>query len=110
MAHKYKEIAEERGALLGGNGVNDEGGGGEFGSVGDVKPVFVKSKGLTSAEADALRLQYGRNELEEKKTPKWYIFLSQLWQPMVSYFNCLVHNETFGIKINKSSPFHVFLP
>jgi len=31
---------------------------------------FVPSKGLTSAEARELLLQYGRNELEDKKRPK----------------------------------------
>ena len=43
----------------------------------------VKSVGLTSAQAESLLKQYGRNELEEKKTPKWLIFASQLYQPMV---------------------------
>lgn len=32
--------------------------------------VFVPSRGLTSAEAEHLLIQYGRNELEDKKTPK----------------------------------------
>jgi H+-transporting ATPase len=43
---------------------------------------FVKSKGLTSAEADELLRRFGRNELEEKKTPKWIIFAKLLIQPM----------------------------
>lgn len=38
--------------------------------------------GLTSAEAAERLRRYGRNELPEKKIPKWYIFVSQLWQPM----------------------------
>ena len=41
---------------------------------------FVKSTGLTTAEAEVLLAKYGRNELEEVKIPKWYIFVSQLWQ------------------------------
>ena len=42
------------------------------------------SKGLTTAEADTLLKMWGRNELEEKKTPKWVIFCSQLIEPMVT--------------------------
>ena len=53
---------------------------GEDGPNGEV--TFVKSKGLTSAEADELLRRYGRNELEEKKTPKWLIFARLLIQPM----------------------------
>ncbi|GBG79770.1 P-type H[+]-ATPase [Chara braunii] len=45
-------------------------------------PNFVRSKGLTSADAEALLLQHGRNELEEKATPSWLIFLRQLYAPM----------------------------
>ena len=43
---------------------------------------FVFSLGLTTEEAKPLLEQYGRNELPEKNIPKWYIFISQLWQPM----------------------------
>lgn len=43
---------------------------------------FIYSNGLTSKEA-AIRLEkYGLNQLPEKVIPKWYIFVSQLWQPM----------------------------
>jgi len=49
---------------------------------GTSKDSFVPSKGLTSAEAESLLAKYGRNELEEKKKPKWLIFMEQLWQPM----------------------------
>ena len=43
---------------------------------------FVYSYGLTSTEA-AIRLEkYGKNELPETIIPKWYIYVSQLWQPM----------------------------
>lgn len=43
---------------------------------------FVFSHGLTEAEAKTLLQKHGRNELPEKIVPKWYIFVSQLWQPM----------------------------
>nr|CCC94291.1 putative P-type H+-ATPase [Trypanosoma congolense IL3000] len=45
-------------------------------------PLLPPSKGLTSAEAEELLLKYGRNELPEKKTPSWLIFLRNLWGPM----------------------------
>nr|AAP30857.1 P-type H+-ATPase [Trypanosoma brucei] len=51
---------------------------GDDGSV----PLVPPSKGLTSAEAEELLLKYGRNELPEKKTPSWLIFLRNLWGPM----------------------------
>ena len=44
--------------------------------------AFLISKGLTTAEAEALLKKHGPNVLPEKKVPKWYIFVSQLWQPM----------------------------
>jgi H+-transporting ATPase len=37
---------------------------------------------LTSAEAEELLEKYGKNELPEKVTPKWLIFLQLLYQPM----------------------------
>jgi magnesium-transporting ATPase (P-type) len=56
---------------------------GEFIDIeGSNKSTFEFSHGLTTAEADRLRLIHGRNELPEKVVPKWYIFVSQLWQPM----------------------------
>jgi H+-transporting ATPase len=51
------------------------------GEHGD-KKVFVKSEGLTTAEAERRIKIYGKNELPEKVIPLWYIFLSLLWQPM----------------------------
>jgi magnesium-transporting ATPase (P-type) len=52
-------------------------------SAPDVKvSTFRYSHGLTTSEADALLLKFGKNELPEKTIPKWYIFVSQLWQPM----------------------------
>jgi H+-transporting ATPase len=38
--------------------------------------------GLSSAEAEERLTKYGKNELPEKLIPKWYLFVSQLWQPM----------------------------
>jgi len=44
---------------------------------------FVYSHHGLSTEEAARRLEkYGRNELPETVIPKWYIFVSQLWQPM----------------------------
>ena len=43
---------------------------------------FVYSHGITSAEAAELLVKWGKNCLPEKIVPKWYIFVSQLWQPM----------------------------
>ncbi|KAJ1395842.1 putative P-type H+-ATPase, partial [Ochromonadaceae sp. CCMP2298] len=43
---------------------------------------FTPSKGLTTAEAEALLQQWGRNELQEKSKAKWLIFLEQLKEPM----------------------------
>eukprot|EP01036_Dinobryon_divergens_P031907 gene31907-41398_t len=38
--------------------------------------------GLSAAEAAVLLKIHGRNELPTKIIPKWYIFLSLLWEPM----------------------------
>lgn len=43
---------------------------------------FIKSHGLSSAEAAERLQKYGRNELPEKVIPKWQIFVSLLIQPM----------------------------
>jgi H+-transporting ATPase len=59
-------------------GLPDEGEDREF-----INAEFViNDEGLSSAEAEARLKHFGRNELPEKKIPKWYIFISQLWQPM----------------------------
>ncbi|GLC35934.1 hypothetical protein PLESTB_000520900 [Pleodorina starrii] len=50
--------------------------------AGEARTDFTPSEGLTSAEADELLKVHGRNELEEKVTPSWLIFLRQLYQPM----------------------------
>ena len=49
---------------------------------GDQSNNFKFSSGLSTAEAERLLRVHGPNVLPEKKTPKWYIFVSQLWQPM----------------------------
>eukprot|EP00981_Chlorochromonas_danica_P004704 scaffold946_cov171-Ochromonas_danica.AAC.4 len=49
---------------------------------GEREASFIYSFGLSSAEAEKRLIQYGRNELPEKVIPKWFIFCSQLWQPM----------------------------
>ena len=43
---------------------------------------FVFSQGLTTAEAERRLAKCGKNALPETIIPKWYIFVSQLWQPM----------------------------
>jgi H+-transporting ATPase len=48
----------------------------------DVLKDFPISKGLSTAEAEELLAKYGRNELPEKITPKWLIFVRLLYQPM----------------------------
>jgi H+-transporting ATPase len=44
--------------------------------------VIAHENGLSEDEVDRRLKIYGKNELPEKKIPKWYIFVSQLWQPM----------------------------
>ena len=48
----------------------------------DVDDLLPPSKGLTTAEAEELLVKYGRNELQEKSTPGWVIFLRCMWGPM----------------------------
>lgn len=38
--------------------------------------------GLSTGEAEQRLRNYGRNELPENKTPKWYVLVSQFWKPM----------------------------
>ncbi|KAJ9446732.1 Cation transporter/ATPase [Diplonema papillatum] len=45
-------------------------------------PFEDNVEGLTSTEATARLEKYGRNELPEKITPGWKIFLKGLWGPM----------------------------
>mmetsp|Transcript_39283 Transcript_39283/g.111218 ORF Transcript_39283/g.111218 Transcript_39283/m.111218 type:complete len:1040 (+) Transcript_39283:189-3308(+) len=42
----------------------------------------INTTGLASSECEKLLQEWGRNELEEKRTPKWLIFCRQLWLPM----------------------------
>lgn len=51
------------------------------GASGAEQP-FVPSEGLTTQQASQLLHQWGRNELEEKSTPAWLLYLQQLWGPM----------------------------
>jgi H+-transporting ATPase len=46
------------------------------------EPLLPNSVGISSAEAERLLQIHGRNELPEKKTPGWVIFLRCLWGPM----------------------------
>jgi H+-transporting ATPase len=48
----------------------------------DSEEPFEFSHGITQDEADKRLKIYGPNKLPEKKIPKWYIFVQQLWQPM----------------------------
>ena len=66
--------------------------------------VFVYSSGLTAAEAEERLAKFGPNCLPEKVTPKWYIFVSLLWQPMpimiwlAAIIEAAIQNwEDFGI-------------
>jgi H+-transporting ATPase len=43
---------------------------------------FEFSHGLTSVDCEQRLQIHGLNSLPEKIIPKWYIFVSQLWQPM----------------------------
>lgn len=51
-------------------------------SSSKASPRIEFSRGLTTAQSSRLMEQYGPNALPEKVVPKWYIFVSQLWQPM----------------------------
>lgn len=48
----------------------------------DERQFRYNHDGLSSHEAANLLAKYGKNELPEKDIPKWYIFVSLLWQPM----------------------------
>lgn len=69
-----RDVTEKK-AGSGGSGEHQEK------NVGD-EELFEPSTGLTEAEACELLTKWGRNELEEKVTPKWLIYLQQLIQPM----------------------------
>jgi magnesium-transporting ATPase (P-type) len=43
---------------------------------------IFSNNGLTSDEAAERLKKFGKNELPEKKVPKWYIYVKQLWEPM----------------------------
>ena len=44
--------------------------------------VYAPEHGLSEKEAEILLEKWGKNELPEKVTPKWVIFLSLFIQPM----------------------------
>ena len=48
----------------------------------DMNDKFEYSHGLSSTESTTRLAIYGPNCLPEKIIPKWYIFVSQLWEPM----------------------------
>lgn len=52
------------------------------GSLADKKSaaIYLPSLGITTVMAEQLLKLYGMNELPEYVIPKWYIFVSQLWQ------------------------------
>jgi hypothetical protein len=73
------------------NGLDEERGHGP-------KVPFVKSHGLTTVQAEELLKIHGTNELHEKVVPKWFIFLSQLWQVFIYLKQtcfCTVHAYRF---------------
>lgn len=47
-----------------------------------IEEFIFNNIGLSSTEAEKLLEIYGKNELPETVIPKWYVFVSQLWQPM----------------------------
>lgn len=75
------ELEDEESAAAVLMGIDMEGGG-EAGPSTTTSFHFAPESGLDDPEAARLLEQYGRNELPEKVVPKWFIFVSQLWQPM----------------------------
>lgn len=76
LAEKGVEISEaSKEEVLGGHNEDNDGTlpGGDF---------KYSHTGFTDNEAKEQFKIYGPNELPEKKVPLWYIFCSQLWQPM----------------------------
>lgn len=49
---------------------------------GDSEDNFKYSEGITQEEARVLLMNHGKNEMPEKKIPKWYIFLTIISEPM----------------------------
>ena len=74
-------LPENLGVGIGQNVVLSSSTRGIYDNSGDYIPVY-NEHGLSSEEATQRLRQYGRNELPQKRIPKWYIFVSQLWQPM----------------------------
>ena len=61
---------------------NEEGEDGENALEKEFPDLLPDSEGLTTEEAEALLKEHGKNELTEKSTPSWLIFLKCLWGPM----------------------------
>lgn len=55
----------------------------------------VESHGLTTTQVEALRKKWGWNELEEKKIPKWKVFLLLLTPPMPMMIWIAIFTELF---------------
>jgi len=49
---------------------------------GDNQNIFIVSEGLSTDEAKLLLKLHGKNELPERVTSKWYIFMMLLAEPM----------------------------
>ena len=60
----------------------EHGNGSYTGGEGDSSDGFKYSVGLSTDEARVLLMNHGKNEMPEKKVPKWYIFLTIISEPM----------------------------
>eukprot|EP00243_Klebsormidium_subtile_P003303 TRINITY_DN16657_c0_g1_i1.p1 TRINITY_DN16657_c0_g1~~TRINITY_DN16657_c0_g1_i1.p1 ORF type:complete len:982 (+),score=329.76 TRINITY_DN16657_c0_g1_i1:182-3127(+) len=60
----------------------ESGGNKEFGGPKDEEKPFEFSEGITTDQAKELLHIHGKNELEEKITPSWLVYLKQLKGPM----------------------------
>jgi H+-transporting ATPase len=54
----------------------------KHGGADALEVPFKPSHGLSTAEAEEIFQRVGPNCLPEKVVPKWYVFVSLLWQPM----------------------------
>jgi hypothetical protein len=61
-------------------------------------PTPSKPPSHAPAEAERLLAEWGRNELEEKSTPKWLVYLKGLWGPMpvMIWIAAIVERECGG--------------
>jgi H+-transporting ATPase len=80
QSHGHNNTADEENApLIRSNSVDEHR---KHGEREEVPLEFKPSHGLTTAEAEEILLRVGPNCLPEKTIPKWYLFISLLWQPM----------------------------